>query len=64
MSRFTVAPWNIQNHANHGPSDRLVVCAPDHNNRVCVLSINGAPHGDESVANDSAGVTANTPAEI
>jgi hypothetical protein len=55
------APWNIETHAGHARGLRYVICAPDYENRVAVISVNGAPHGDEEIAQDNANLITAAP---
>ena len=43
--------WIIEPHLGHGSGGaRLVICAPDYENRVAVISLNGVAKGDQAVA--------------
>lgn len=58
---YTQKPWNIETHAGHAHGLRLVICAPDYENRVAVISVSGAPHGDGEIAQANANLIAAAP---
>lgn len=58
---YTKGKWHIEKHSGHARTERFVVCAEDYDNRVAVLSLNGAPHGDDGVSFDNAKLITTAP---
>lgn len=57
----TPGPWKIEFHKGHAYGPRMVICAPDHEHRVAVISLNGAPNGFEEIAAANAYLIAAAP---
>jgi hypothetical protein len=52
----TYGPWFLEprlGHAGYG-APRWIICAPDYNHRIAVVSLNGAAQGDQNIALDNA----------
>lgn len=48
-------PWLLEARHGHGSGGpRWIICAPDYVNRLAVISLNGAAHGDQNIALDIA----------
>jgi hypothetical protein len=64
---YTKGPYLLEPRLGHGSGGpRWVICAPlfedkskpDYENRIAVVSVNGAPHGDQNIALDNANLLA------
>lgn len=58
---YTKGPWVAAPHTGHADTMRWVICGPNYNNRVAVISLNGAPHGDRNIEFDNANLIATAP---
>ena len=52
---YSPPPWNLIAKSGHGSGGpRWVICAPDYEHRIAVISLNGAANGDQNIALDNA----------
>lgn len=59
--KYSPAPWNIEEHAGYARTYRFVICAPNYDNRVAVISLNGEARGDNAIAQANARLIASAP---
>jgi len=59
--KYSPSPWNIEEHEGHARSYRFVICAPNYDNRVAVISLNGEARGDNDIARANARLIAAAP---